>query len=260
MGAKIFPGTPCMVNKRNERDQNDDGRVDDRLRALRHAFHNQVGRVLHFNPAGEFSIHVLQHHDRRIHQNSKIDGADGNQIGRVTRHHHQRQRKQNSERNRQHRQQGRAEIPDRHDQHQRHQRQAGQNDVLHRIRGDVDQFRAVVERLDLHARRQQVAVVQVRNFLLQRTQRGQGLLILLQQYDPLHHVAVVVASHTTHRRLKALAHRSNIAHQDGNIIPLCHHDRFDILNGFQQANGAHVHVLRAQARDSLRLHWRCCSG
>ena len=96
-------------------------------------------------------------------------------------------------------------------------------------------------------------MVQMSNFLLQRTQRGQGLLILLQQYDPLHHIAVVVAPHTTHRRLKALAHRSNIADEDGNIIPLCHHDRFDILNGFQQANGTHVHVLRAQ-REVISAH------
>ena len=86
------------------------------------------------------------------------------------------------------------------------------------------------------------------NFLLQCAQCWQRLLILLQQYDALHHVAVFVVSHATHRRLKALLHRGNIAHQHGNIVLLRHYDRFDILNVPQQADRTHVDILRAQGK------------
>ena len=65
----------------------------------------------------------------------------------------------------------------------------------HRLGGDVEQVRAVVIRLDLHAGQLPPGrgVVELLDFLLDVFQGGQGILVLAHQHDALDHVVLVMA-------------------------------------------------------------------
>ena len=65
----------------------------------------------------------------------------------------------------------------------------------HGLGGDVEQIRAVVIGLDLHAGQPPAGcgVVEFLDFLLDVLQGGQGVLVLAHQHDALHHVVLVVA-------------------------------------------------------------------
>ena len=55
----------------------------------------------------------------------------------------------------------------------------------------VDQLGSVVDGLDLHARRQQIAMIQIVNLLAEAGQRGKGLAALLQQHDAFDDVRIL---------------------------------------------------------------------
>ena len=143
-------------------------------------------------PAARPAIDAFQHHDRRVDENAEVDGADRNQIRRLIGEHHQAECKKHGEGNGNGGDERHAPVAQHAQQNQRDQRKPEDDDVADRGCGDVNQLGAVVDGADLHPGRQQIAVVERVDFLLQGGQRRKGLRAPLQQHDALHNVGVVV--------------------------------------------------------------------
>ncbi len=102
----------------------------------------------------EMAEDVLHHDDGGIDDDAEIDGADRQQIGGFPAQHRDDDGEEQRHRNGRRDDQRAAQIAQEHPLDQEDQRDAEQHVVQHGVDRDGDEIAAVVERLDLHARRQ----------------------------------------------------------------------------------------------------------
>ena len=97
---------------------------------------------------------VLDHDHARIDDHAEVDRPQAHQAGRDPGREHDVGREQHRQRDRQRHDQAAPEVAQEHQEDHDDQHPALRQVVQHRVERLVDQVRAVVERLDRHARRQ----------------------------------------------------------------------------------------------------------
>src|SRR5581483_11423817 len=146
-----------------------------------------VARVM-----GQMAEDVLHHDDGAVDDDAEVDGADRQEIGGVAAQHRdndgEKQRHRNGRGNDQRTAQVAEEYPlDEEDEHD-----AEQHVVQHRVHGHGDEIAAVVERVDLDARRQAAVAVDALDRLAHPRHHVHGALELLHQHDAEQDLALVV--------------------------------------------------------------------
>src|SRR6202040_4372763 len=107
---------------------------------------------------GKLAVDVFNHYDGAIDDNSEINGADGKQIrGNVVRVEHD-ESKQQREWNREGDNDSSAEADQEKNQHDQDQHHAAKQVRFHRVRGQLNQFAAVVKWMNLDVGRQDLPV------------------------------------------------------------------------------------------------------
>ena len=113
---------------------------------------------------------------------------------------------------------------------------------------ELDEPAPVVDRAQVHPRRQQRTGIQRVDLLLQGIERRQAFFVLAQQHNGLHDIALVVAADLAKPRLKAFMHVGDVAHQHRCAVLFCDHHVAEIVHATQQAQRAHVDVLVAHGK------------
>src|SRR5438445_2140518 len=108
----------------------------------------------------------------------------------------------------------------------------------------VDERRAVVNRVDLHAMWQKPGIEST-NLVSQAFERGQRLFPALQQHGAFYDVALAVSPHPAERWLVTFVHVGNIAQEDWRAASLRDQYGAHLRNSLTQAQPAHVHILSA---------------
>jgi len=123
----------------------------------------------------------------------------------------------------------------------------------HSVRRVVDEFATIQMRNDRYAS-WQLAVIQLRNLLVERVQRGIGLRALAQQHDAFHHIVIIddgaifapnCLSQLTQTNSRGLHNDAQIAHSDWSAVLHPHNCGSNIVSGLHQADGAHIECLLA---------------
>jgi len=99
--------------------------------------------------------------------------------------------------------------------HDEDQRDAEGRAVQHRVGGDVDQFLAVIDALDAHARGQHAAIVDPLDLREHALDGRPALLAAAHQHDALDDVVVIVLAGNAKARLVADGDRGDVAHAHG---------------------------------------------
>src|SRR6266446_10093171 len=181
---------------------------------------------------------ILDHDHRRIDDQPEVDRADRQQICRLAAQHEHRDRKEQGERDRRRDGHGAAKIAEEQPLHDENQHDAEYHVVQHSARRQVNQVAAVVDSLDLHAGRQNIRVVDFRDFGLDATDRRHALFATAHQYRALNDVVVIVLAGNAKTRLMARRHGRDIADTHRNAIDRCDHRVTDLVHRVYQAHTA----------------------
>ncbi len=153
--------------------------------------------------AREMSVNIFHHDDGRIDHQSEIDGADREQVRGFAANDENGDREKKRERDRHGDDQRATQISEEQPLHDEDQDDPHRHVFQHGAGGDVDEIGAVVDRLDMNARRQDVGAVDVCDLCLNSADRGHALLAALHEHDALHDVVVIVLACDAEARLMA---------------------------------------------------------
>ena len=186
------------------------------------------------------------HHDHGgVDDQSEIDRADREQVGGFAAQHQDDDGKEQRERDRGADDQRASEIAEEDPLQQHDQEDPDHHVVQHGVGGDVDQVLAVVDPLDLHARRQDRGIVDGGDQLLDAGNGRRTLLAAPHQHDALHDVVVLVEAGDAEPRLLADGDRGDVLDQHRIAAGLRHHGVVEVFDRADQADAAHHGGLRA---------------
>ncbi len=203
--------------------------------------------------AAQMADDVLHHHHRAIHHQAKIQRAERQQIRGNAPQVKKDRCKQQRERNRKGDDQCAAGIAQEQEEHHRHQQEALGEIAQHRPRGVVDQVAPVQKGHDLDPRRQNV-IVNLPDFLVNRSQCRFGVRSLAQEQAALHHVVMIGdlaalarnrLAHPSQTNLRALLHRRDIADPHRRSILRLDHCPADVIYIPHLTDHPHVDLLQA---------------
>src|SRR5882757_4871749 len=117
--------------------------------------------------------------------------------------------------------------------------------MLHRVGCQIDEFGAVIDGADMHAGREQGAMVQLGDLLLQALQGRHALLVFLQEHDRFNDIVLPVSPDFSEAGLEAFLHLSDITYKNGSTVLLRDHHVSDIVDVSEQSDGTYVDVLVA---------------
>ncbi len=160
-GREDLSGDPLHGEERDEGDEDDGGGEEHRTRGVGDAFDDQVAGLFTGDTAGELSIDALEHNDGGVDEDAEVDCADGDEVGGASGEHHHAEGKEHGKRNGNGGDEGDSQVAEHRQQHERDEHEAGDDDLADGVRGAVDEFGAVVDGVDVHARRKQAAGVEV---------------------------------------------------------------------------------------------------
>ena len=104
--------------------------------------------------SGSTSYGIFDHDHRSIDDHAKIDRSQTHQVRRHTRVPHGQQGGHGGEGNRGRHDQSRTQVPEQNDEHDNNEHHPEPNIFRDRVNGLLDQFRAIVERIDVNTFRQ----------------------------------------------------------------------------------------------------------
>src|SRR5258705_7396202 len=186
------------------------------------------------------------HHDHGgDHDQSEIDRADRQEIGGFPAQHQDDDGEEQRERYRRPDDQRAAQIAEEYPLQQYDQENADHHVVQHGRGRDVDQVLAVVDALDVHARRQDAGTVDIGDELLDAGDRRRALFVALHQNDALHDVVVLVDAGDAEPRFFADGHGRDVLDQHRIAARLRHHGVGEVVDRADQADAAHHGGLRA---------------
>ncbi len=161
----------------------------------------------------------------------------------------EQQRKRNGQRN----DNGAANVPQKQEQNDDDQGHAFGKIVQHRVRGVVNQIVAVQIRNDLYAGRKDV-LIQPLHHGVKIFQHGGRVGALAQKDDALDHIVVVHHrpvramdrfADLAETNLRTLGHLRDVLHPQRRAILRLDDGLLDVLDALDQADGAHIDLLRA---------------
>ena len=205
----------------------------------------------------EFAVDVFDHHHGAVDDDSEIDGADGKQIGgNVVRMEHD-EGKQKRERNGEGNNDGGAEADQEENQHNQNQHHAAKQVRFDRVGGQVDQFAAVIIRMNLDVGRQDLAV-QFLGFCFNSFQDVLRLLPTQHENDAFDRIVIFLEAEFAQARRVPDGDISDIAHPDGHALVGADHDVANVIGVAHQPDAANVvelSALRIESAASIRSYW-----
>src|SRR5579884_3589672 len=195
----------------------------------------------------ESSMSTLKDHDRRIDENPKVDGSDGDQISRVSCEHHQGEGKQEREGDCCCRDQSHMPVSQRNQQKGSDKDQAHQHQVFYGVGGDVDKVSAVVECSNFHPAGKQ-SVVESCNLLAQCSQSWKGRFTALKQNNTLHFIRAFIDADAPEGRLETFMDLGQISEVNWNAVMFSDEYLLHLIEVAQQSKAAHIDTLAAQSQ------------
>ncbi len=182
---------------------------------------------------------AFDHDHGGIDNQAKVDGADRQEICGFAAHHQDADGEKQRERNRRADDDGAAQIAKKHPLQQEDQPDPEHHVVEDRPGRDVDELLAIVDALDPHAGRKNVAVVDALDLLLDAPDGRHALLAAAHQHDALHDVVVIILAGDAEARLVADDDLGDVLHQHGVAADLGQHRVVEIVERADEANAAH---------------------
>ncbi len=184
--------------------------------------------------------HDVFHHDHGcIHDQAEIDGADREQVGGLAAQQDQPDRERQREGDGGGHDQRAAQIAQEDVLQDEYQQYAFDQIMHHRMRGDADQVRAVIDAFDMHAGRQNAGGVDLLHQRFHGVDSGQAFRAAAHQHDALHDVVGIVLAGDTQAGQVVHAHFGNIADAQRAIAVLRNHRVADFVHGVDQPDAAH---------------------
>src|SRR5579872_3685507 len=154
-----FSRRPAQSVNRQITREDDGHRIEDRTIDIFCCGKNDfVQRVLLSFPQGQFAIDVFDHHHCAVDDNAKINRTDGKQISRNVVRMEDDESKQQREWNGESNNDGSAKAHQEENQHHQDKHHAAKQVRFHRVGGQRYQFAAVIVRMNLDVRRQNLPV------------------------------------------------------------------------------------------------------
>ena len=119
------------------------------------------------------------------------------------------------------------------------QRDPHQHVVQHRVSGQMDQLRAVIDLFHVHAGRQDAGVVDLLHQRLDALDGRQAFGAAPHQHDALHDVVVVILPRDAEPRLVAHGDCRHVAHQHRRAVIGGQHGVGDVIGRVDQPDAAH---------------------
>src|SRR6185369_13737879 len=208
---------------------------------------------------GEVAEDVLHHDHGAVDDNAEIDGADRQQVGGVAAHHRNQHGEEQRHGNSRGHNQRAAQVAEEYPLDHEDQRDAEQHVVHHRAHGDGDEIAAIVERVDLDARRQAAVGVDTLDGLAHARYHIHGALELLHQHDAEDDVVFVVARGDAEARREADLDAGDVGQDHRQAALLAEHDVADVGERAEYADAAYVYRLLAH-RDGAAAHVGVAGG
>ena len=202
---------------------------------------------------GKVAEDALHHDHRRIDHDAEVHCAQRDEVGLRAGGHHAEKREEQGERQIERDQQGRAQLAQEEPQHQRNQHHAGDEVLHHGVGGQLDQVGPVVERLDVHAGRQNPVLANGVDPIVNALDGGERVAAVAHEHDAFHDVRLAVAAHDPEARGRAHTDRGHVAHAHGHALLRRNCDLFDVTNRTDEPDTAHVEGLLAQG-EALPAH------
>ena len=162
---------------------------------------------------------------------------------------------QQAERNGERHNDRRAHAHQKENQHDQDQDHAAFEVVLDRVDGELHQVAAVVERMDLHVRRQN-AIVEFLGLLFHARQDVLGLLAGQHEDDAFDPVIVLLEAEFAQARRVADGDFADVADAHGHAVVVAHDDVADVLGLVHQARGRARKKTASPANKIRRRRWR----
>ncbi len=192
---------------------------------------------------------VLDHHDRAVHQDAEVDGADRQQIRGDVLEVETDEREQEREWDGGCDDQPRSDVVEKEDQHDDHEHDAAEEVVLDGARGQGYEVAAIVIRPDLYVLGQHM-FVQVARTRFHPLENGLRLLARTHEDDPFHRIIALVEAELSEARRVADLDGRDILHEDGDAVLHRQHDVGDVGGGADEAQSAHVVELASLCVES----------
>ena len=185
----------------------------------------------------------LDQHHGAINDDAEVHCAERNQVGRHAARVHQDESKQQRQWNHRSDNQRSTPVAQENNQDRHHQCCADAEIFDYRVYGVVDEFGALIDRMDTHTRRQ--LRVQRGNFLLQFSDNLGSVLSFDHLYHAFNHVVASVERNNAGTRLRADGYRADVTHQYGFTVLGRHHYTRNVIHTAEQPLPAHHQRLVA---------------
>ena len=191
----------------------------------------------------------LDHDDRRLDDDSEVDGPERDEVGRRAPDRHAEQRREQGQRDVERREQRRPPVPEKEEEHGRHEHHPEHQVVQDGVRRRLDQVRAVVVGRDVHPGRKQVVPPDLGDLGAHALERAPRVAADLHEHDPLDDVVVAVVAHDAEPRRVADRHVRDVADANRRSALGRDDDVADVVEAADQADAAHVEGLFADVQD-----------
>ncbi len=206
-------------------------------------------------PLGDFAEDVLHHHHGAVHDDSEIDGSDGEQVRRDVAPVEADERKEQRERDGGRDNQRGAHAEQKKSQDDEHQQHSAQQVAFNRLGGFGDQKMAIVKRHYLDVRRQDV-LIDVVGLPIHPLEHSLRLLAHAHQDDALHRVVLLHVSEFAQPRGVTHLHLRDVVDVNRDAVVLRQDDVADVGRVPDQAeppNVVKLAALRIEAAARIRV-------
>ncbi len=247
---------PLEGEDRQEGEDDDGLREQDRVAELDHGVLERgeppaVGPVCRVGVVGgdrEPDHERLDQHHRAVDDDPEVHRAERDQVCRQPAPVDHDERDEERQRDDRGDDQRRAPVAQEDHEDRDHQRGAEREVLRHRLHGVVDEVGALVDRDDLHARRQ--PRFQSRQALVQRLDHELRVLALDHLHDALDDVVALVETDDPGARARARLHRGrDVADEDRAALAARDGDALDVLDRAEEPDPAHDERLLAPAQE-----------
>ena len=193
------------------------------------------------------AVDVLHHDDGGIDQQAEIERAQRQQVGALAACQHQHDGEEKGEGDGRRHHQRATEIAEEEVLDHQDEDHALDDVLHHRLGGDLHQVLAVIERVDLHPRRQHAAGIDPSDLGLHAADGRQGLFAAPHQHGRQHHVVVFLMPGNAEPRGIADLDGGEVGQQHRHAAVGRDHHAADVVQVADQADALHHGGLRPDA-------------
>ena len=188
--------------------------------------------------------HVLHQHHRAVHQDAEVDRPHRDQVGRQLERVQADESAQQRERNHRRDDQRARDAAEEQPRHRDHQQEAVQQVRVHGAQRVADEQRAVVERLDAHAARQD-PVVQLGHLGVHAGEHARGILGAAHQHESLDGFLLLVPADGAAPRRIGLHDLADVPDRHRRPLARLQNRAADVFDRPDVADAAHPQFLVA---------------